>query len=143
MTLDMVDTVWSAMRKDEFYSPGDLANTLERPAEAIVRVLEFLARYGFAHRVTKRELIFTKVVNAPSPGEALRILGTLVGDASAEAGQWLAFRRLLDAPASPSDLTMKLAISTRLGSCRLGLSRASRNVGLRLRFPSPILLLRH
>lgn len=84
MTLDMIDTVWCAMREDDFYSPADLANTLERPAEAVAQVLEFLARYGFAHRVTKRELIFTKVVKAPSPSEVLRILGTLLGDASAE-----------------------------------------------------------
>jgi hypothetical protein len=87
MTLDMVDTVWSVMRKDEFYSPEDLANTLGQPTEAVLRVLEFLSRYGFAHRVTEREWLFTRVMNAPSPGDALRILGMLVGDDSANAGR--------------------------------------------------------
>jgi hypothetical protein len=87
MTLDMVDTVWSTMRKDEFYSPKDLANILGQPSEAVLRVLEFLSRYGFTHRVTEREWLFTKVMNALGPGDALRILGALVGDDSANAGR--------------------------------------------------------
>jgi hypothetical protein len=87
MTLDIVDTVWSSMRKDEFYSPRDLANILGQPSEAVLRVLEFLSRYGFAHRVTEREWLFTKVMNAPGPGDALRILGALVGDDSANTGR--------------------------------------------------------
>lgn len=88
MTLDMVDTVWSAMRENEFYSPSDLANVLEQPTHAVVRVLEFLAKYGFAERVMKRELIFRKVVNTPRPGDALRVLRILLGDADAhDAGR--------------------------------------------------------
>jgi len=85
LTLDMVDAVWSAMRKDEFYSPRDLANTLGQPTEAVVRVLEFLSRYGFADRVTERELIFRKVVSALSPSDALRTLRTLLADAPVDA----------------------------------------------------------
>ncbi len=61
MTLDLVDTVWSAMHESEFYTPNDLSNTLGEPTEAIVRILEFLTRYGFAQKVTKWELIFRKV----------------------------------------------------------------------------------
>jgi hypothetical protein len=83
MTLGMIDTVWSAMRKDEFYSVRDLANALEEPTEAVVQVMEFLSRYGFAHRVTKHELIFRKAENAPSPGDALRVLRVVLADASA------------------------------------------------------------
>jgi hypothetical protein len=75
------------MRKDEFYSPGDLGNILEQPSEAVLRVLEFLPRYGFAHRMTEREWLFTKVKNAPGPGDALRILGALARDDSANAGR--------------------------------------------------------
>ena len=87
MTLDLVNTVWSAMRESEFYTPNDLSNTLGEPTEAIVRILEFLTRYGFARRVTKRELIFRKVVNVPGPGDALRILLTVVEDSPVEAGR--------------------------------------------------------
>jgi len=83
MTLDMVDAVWSAMNEEELYSPTDLANTVEQPTRAVVRVLGFLARYGFAERVTKRELIFRKVVASPSPGDALKILRMLMADAAA------------------------------------------------------------
>ena len=61
MSLDMVDLVWSLMRDGEFYSPADLANTLGEPTDTIVRILEFLARYKFAERMTKRELIFRKI----------------------------------------------------------------------------------
>ena len=81
MTLDLVDMVWSAMRESEFYSPTDLSNTVGEPTTEIVRVLEFLARYGFAERVTKRELIFKKATNAPSPADTLRILRVVTVDA--------------------------------------------------------------
>ncbi len=79
MSLDMIDLVWSLMRDGEFYSPADLANTLGQPTDTIVRILEFLIRYNFAERMTKRELIFRKIPIGPSPGEAakiLRMLGT-------------------------------------------------------------------
>ena len=87
MTLNLVDSVWVTMRESEFYSPSDLSNTLGEPTEAIVRILEFLTRYGFAQKVTKRELIFRKVVNVPSPGDTLRILRTVAEDASVDAGR--------------------------------------------------------
>jgi len=88
MTLDMVNTIWSAMQEKEFYSPSDLANTLGQPTCAIVRVLEFLAKYGFAERVTKRELIFRRLENEFSPGDALRVLQMLLVDADArDAGR--------------------------------------------------------
>jgi hypothetical protein len=77
MSLDIIDLVWSLMRDGEFYSPADLANTLGQPTDTIVRILEFLARYKFAERMTKRELIFRKIPTGPSPGEAVKILRTL------------------------------------------------------------------
>lgn len=88
MTLDMIDTIWSAMQEDEFYSPSDLANTLGQPTHAVVRVLEFLAKYGFAERVTKHELIFRRLENELSPSDALKALRMLLGDADAhDAGR--------------------------------------------------------
>jgi len=77
MSLDIIDLVWSLMRDGEFYSPADLANTLGQPTDTIVRILEFLARYKFAERMTKRELIFRKIPNGPSPNEAAKILRML------------------------------------------------------------------
>jgi predicted transcriptional regulator len=82
MSLDMVDLVWSLMRDGEFYSPADLANTLGQPTDSIVRILEFLARYKFAERVTKRELIFRKISTGPSPSEAAKILRMLRANAA-------------------------------------------------------------
>ena len=78
----MIDLVWSLMRDGEFYSPADLANTLGQPTDTIVRILEFLARYKFAERMTKRELIFRKIPNGPSPSEAAKILRTLSANAA-------------------------------------------------------------
>jgi hypothetical protein len=73
----MVDLVWSLMRDGEFYSPADLANTLGQPAETIVRILEFLAKYKFVEQMIKRELIFRKIPTGPRPGEAVKILRML------------------------------------------------------------------
>ncbi len=88
MSLDMIDLVWSLMRDGEFYSPADLANTLGQPTDTVVRILEFLARYEFVERVTKRELIFRKISIGPSPGEAVKVLRMLRGDAALNhAGQ--------------------------------------------------------
>ena len=83
----MVDLVWSLMRDGEFYSPADLANTLGQTTDTIVRILEFLARYKFAEQMTKRELIFRKAENAPSPGDALRVLRVVLADASASGNR--------------------------------------------------------
>jgi hypothetical protein len=80
MALDVVDLIWSAMRDDEFYSPNDLANSLEQPVETVTRVLEFLKKYKFAEQVTKREMIFRKTANNPSPSDALRVLQTVLSD---------------------------------------------------------------
>jgi hypothetical protein len=83
MALDMIDTIWSLMQESEFYSPNDLANILGQPTFAVVRVLEFLAKYGFAERVTRRELIFRRLENKLSPSDALGVLRMLLGDAHA------------------------------------------------------------
>ena len=80
----MVDMVWSTMKDDEFYSPHDLANSLEQPVESVARVLEFLKKYKFAEQVTRREMIFRKVANNPSPGDALRVLQTVLGEVRVE-----------------------------------------------------------
>jgi len=85
MTFDMVDVVWSTMGSDEFYSPSDLSNSLGRPTHEVTRVLQFLTKYGFTERVTKRELIFRKLGNAVGPGEALRVLQMLVMDGDSAA----------------------------------------------------------
>jgi len=79
---DLIDSVWHAMRDDEVYTPRDLANRLDRPVFAVVRVLGFLARFGFAERVTGHELIFRKVSDAPAPGDALNILTMVLEQAS-------------------------------------------------------------
>jgi len=81
MALDMVDLVWSTMGNDEFYSLADLANSTGYTIDAVTRVLEFLTRYGFADRLTKREPIFKKIANAPAPGDVLRILRAITEDA--------------------------------------------------------------
>ena len=82
MSLDIIDLVWSLMRDGEFYSPADLANTLGQTTDAIARILEFLARYKFVERMTKRELIFRKIPTGPSPGEAAKILRMLRANAA-------------------------------------------------------------
>jgi len=82
MSLDMVDLVWSLMRDGDFYTPADLANTLGQPTDTIVRILEFLARYKFAERVTKCELIFRKIPTSPSPSEAVKVLRMLEANAA-------------------------------------------------------------
>jgi len=77
MSLDMMDLVWSQMKTGELYSPDDIANILGQPNDLIVQVLDFLARYKFAEQMSKRELIFRKIPNGPSPGDALKILRML------------------------------------------------------------------
>jgi hypothetical protein len=84
MTPDMIDTVWSAMHRNEFYSPSDLANILGQPSYVVVRVLDFLAKYGFAERLTKGEPIFRRLENQLGPGDALRALRMLMGEAEAD-----------------------------------------------------------
>ena len=84
MTHDMIDTIWSAMQGNEFYSPTDLANISGQPSYAVVRVLDFLAKYGFAERLTQREPLFRRLENQVGPGDALRILQTLLGKAEAD-----------------------------------------------------------
>ena len=68
--------VWSAMEFGEFYSPDDLANSLEQPVESVTRVLQFMKKYEFADQISKREMIFRKITKDPSPGELLRALQT-------------------------------------------------------------------
>jgi hypothetical protein len=88
MAFDLVDLIWSAMRDNELYSPSDLANSLEQPIETVTRVLEFLKKYKFADQVTRREMLFRKTAAAVGPGDALRVLQTLLEDARvSDAGQ--------------------------------------------------------
>ena len=84
MAFDVVDLIWSEMRDGEFYSPNDLANTLEQPVESVTRVLEFLKKYKFAEQIMRHEMIFRKVANTPSPGDALRVLQMMIGDVRVE-----------------------------------------------------------
>lgn len=82
MTLNPIDSVWSSMRKGEFYSHNDLANKSGQPIDAVGRISEFLVRYGFAERLTTREPILRKLSDAPHPGDASRILQALLEDAA-------------------------------------------------------------
>jgi hypothetical protein len=82
MSLETVDLVWSLMRDGEFYSPADLANTLQQPIYTIVQILKFLEKYRFIERITKRELIFRKIPTGPSPAEAVAILRTVRANAA-------------------------------------------------------------
>jgi hypothetical protein len=90
MSLDMIDTIWSVMQESEFYSPSDLVNILGQPTFAVVRVLEFLAKYGFAERVTRREMIFRRSENKLSPGDTLDVLRMLLGDVDARYARRIA-----------------------------------------------------
>jgi len=88
MALDLVDTIWSAMHDNELYSPSDLANSLEQPIETVTRVLEFLKKYKFADQITRREMLFRKTAAPVGPGDALRVLQTLLRDTHvSDAGQ--------------------------------------------------------
>jgi hypothetical protein len=80
MAFDVVDAVWSSMMEDKFYSPNDLANTLEHPVESVTRVLEFLSRYDLAEQVTKNGMIFRKTASWPSPSELFWALSAVVGN---------------------------------------------------------------
>jgi hypothetical protein len=80
MAFDVVDTVWSTMREDKFYSPDDLANTLEHPVESVTRILEFLARYDLVEEVTKNGMIFRKIASWPSPSELFWDISAVVGN---------------------------------------------------------------
>jgi hypothetical protein len=83
----MIDTIWSAMQEDEFYSPSDLANILRQPPYVVMRVLGFLEKYGFAERLTKRELIFRRLENRLGPSDALKALRMLVLGGADNAGR--------------------------------------------------------
>jgi lipopolysaccharide biosynthesis regulator YciM len=109
MALELVDTIWSAMHDNELYSPSDLANSLEQPIETVTRVLEFLKKYKFADQVTKREMLFRKVTGTLDPGDALRVLQTLLEDTHAsDAGQVASVSKINRHP--------KLFLDVRLGN---------------------------
>jgi len=104
MAFDVVDLIWSAMRDGEFYSPNDLANSLEQPVESVTRVLEFLKKYKFAEQITRREMIFRKVGNNPSPSDALRVLQTVLGEVRVERTEWQTSQKLARPSTRPPDL---------------------------------------
>jgi len=78
MTFEMVDIVWSAMKDGEFYSPSDLANSLGQPIEEVTRLLEFLTKYEFAQQMSRSEMLFRKLAHVIRPGDALRVLQTVL-----------------------------------------------------------------
>jgi lipopolysaccharide biosynthesis regulator YciM len=109
MVLDVVDTIWSAMHDNELYSPSDLANSLEQPIETVTRVLEFLKKYKFADQITRREMLFRKTAATVGPGDALRVLQTLLEDTHAsDAGQVASVSKIKRQP--------KLLFDVRLGT---------------------------
>ena len=78
MSLDVVDLIWSAIGEDDFYSPTDLARRSELSVEDVLRVLEFLTRYGFTEQPIRSEPIFRKLPCVPCPGDTVRILQSLI-----------------------------------------------------------------
>ena len=66
------------MDEGELYSPSDLANSLGQSLNGIVRILQFLTRYGFVEQVTEREMMFRRLVVSQHPGKAVRVLRMLV-----------------------------------------------------------------
>jgi hypothetical protein len=80
MGFDVVDAVWSAMKDAEYYSPNDLANSLEQPVESVTRVLKFLEKYEFAEQITKSEMIFRKLNSELNPAEILGALYSVLGN---------------------------------------------------------------
>lgn len=80
MSRDLADLVWSLMADGELYSPEDLANSSLQPTDLVTRVLEFLARYGFAEMVVKRQPLFKKSSDVPNPGDTLTTLQTIIAD---------------------------------------------------------------
>ena len=80
MGFDVVDAVWSAMKDAEYYSPNDLANSLEQPVESVTRVLRFLEKYEFAEQITKSEMIFRKLNSELNPAEILGALQSVLGN---------------------------------------------------------------
>jgi hypothetical protein len=99
MTYDLINAVWSAMRVGEYYGPADLANRLGQPAEAVGRVLEFLAKYGFADQLTKHEIIVRKLPNGMRPGDALTVLQKLM-----QSGQVNDVEKVADPARAPKRL---------------------------------------
>jgi len=81
----LIDLVWDRMPEGEFYTPDDLADTSTQSSYEVLRILEFLTRHGFVQSITKHEAICRKLENAPNPGDALRILQTMVEDAGRTA----------------------------------------------------------
>lgn len=78
MGRDLVDSVLAFMRDGELYSPEDLANASLQPTDLVARVLEFLARYGFAEMVVKHQPLFRKSSDLPDPGDSISVLQRII-----------------------------------------------------------------
>lgn len=63
-TTNPVDAVWLMMKNAELYSLADLRSVSRQTTDELVPVLEFLTRYGFAERVTRREWLLRRL-NVP------------------------------------------------------------------------------
>ena len=79
----IVDLVWSAMRNGEVYSLADLVNSSGQGLDAVVRVLGFLTRYGFAEQMTRHEMLFRRRAQVLEPSAAMSILQTVIANACA------------------------------------------------------------
>ena len=77
---DLADSIWSAMRDRELYTPADLANRLNQTVPTIIPILDFLTRYGFAVRLSRHEQLFVKRARAPSPRNVAKIFQAILED---------------------------------------------------------------
>lgn len=74
---DLISEVWEAMTPYEYYTPRDIANTLDISVEQVWRVMDMLIRYKFLQLVSGKGAIVKKVVGVPSPEMAMALLGKL------------------------------------------------------------------
>jgi hypothetical protein len=65
------------MLAGEVYTPGELASRVNLTVPAVAVILDFLMRYGFVIRVSRREQLFVKEAHAPSPRNVVKIFQTM------------------------------------------------------------------
>ena len=74
---DLISEVWEAMVPYEYYTPRDIANTLDVSVEQVWRVMDLLLRYRFLEFVIPKGALVKKVVGVPSPQMAVALLAKL------------------------------------------------------------------
>ncbi len=74
---DLISEVWEAMTPYEFYTPRDIANTLNVSVEQVWRVMDLLLRYKFLQLAIPKGALVKKVVGVPSSQMAVALLAKL------------------------------------------------------------------